>query len=167
MVGFDVPFTFLATGVLGWRARGKHRDVAVGWAGLGMGVSGLAFYLQYPAWDLQYLVDPAAMPSWFGAAFLGAIMVAGIAGHWVGSRYPKALIGMAVFIALYGLVSLPIQIWVGSYAEYHAGAATMLPMDFIVFFLLAGAPASLGFAGAWYLITQDSPRPEAAPIAAK
>lgn len=160
MVGFDVPFTFLAAGVLGWRAQGQHRDVAIAWSSLGMGVSGLAFYLVYPAWDLQYLVDPAALPVWFPAAFLAGIVSAGIAGHWVGSRHPKAIAATGALMALYLLISAPIQVYVGSYAEYHAGAAALLPMDFIGFFTVAGAPATLGFAAAWYWITQSVPQRE-------
>ena len=89
MVLFDVAFSFVAAGTMGWRAKGSRPDLPLVFTGCGLAPVGLIFLERYPAWDWQYLVDPATVPDTAPAVFVGAIGVAAVAGHKVGSRSIK------------------------------------------------------------------------------
>ena len=130
---FDIPFAFVVGGALGWRAPGRP-DVAMGVVGLAVGVPGLAFLQRYPAWDWQYLFDPAEVADLPVYGMLSAaILVAGAAGHSVGRRRPGWVAAGAVGVALYALLSLPRTLYVGDFAAWQSGKAAFLPLDFLVF----------------------------------
>ena len=123
MVLFDIPFAFLAGGALGWRAKGRRPELAVLFAGVGVAVPGLAFLEAYPDWDLQYLVDPAALPVGMFAAFAATCLLSGFLGHKVGHKNPKVLIALAGALGVFLLVTLPRTLHVGDRAAYLAGDA--------------------------------------------
>jgi hypothetical protein len=133
VVLFDVSFAFVAAAGIGWRADGGCRDLALFYVGAGVCVPGLAFLERYPAWDVQYFVDPGALPVGTSAAFALAVLVAGAAGHWVGSQSARAVYGAAGLLALYGVVTLPRTLAVGDMAAWTAGTAEILPLHFLQF----------------------------------
>jgi len=133
MVLFDISFAFVAAAGIGWRADGGCRDLALFYVGAGVGVPGLAFLERYPAWDWQYLVDPAVVPFGASAAFALAIMVAGASGHWVGSQSRNGFIAAAAALGLFGLVTLPRTLAVGDMNAWAAGTAEILPVHFLLF----------------------------------
>lgn len=133
MVLFDIPFGFLAGGVIGWRAQGRRRDLALIYGGLGLGVPALAYLEVYPGWDWQYLLDPTAMPPGTGAIFVLLVLLAALIGHEVGARRPKVLAWLFGFLVLYLLVSLPRIIHVGDLASWQAGGGFRLPWHFLLF----------------------------------
>ena len=133
MVLFDVGFSFVAAGTMAWRAKGTRPDLPLVFTGCGLAPVGLIFLERYPAWDWQYLVDPATTPDITPALFVGAIGVAAVAGHKVGSRSVKPIAVAAGLLGLFCLVLIKQLLFVGTYAQYHAGEAALLPMDFLVF----------------------------------
>ena len=48
MVGFDIPFAFVAAGALSWRYRAHNTSLPLLYAGAGVAVPGLAFMEKYP-----------------------------------------------------------------------------------------------------------------------
>jgi len=135
VVLFDISFAFVAAAGIGWRADGGCRDLALFYVGAGVCGPGLAFLERYPAWDVQYLIDPAMLPMGAPAAFAIAVMVAGAAGHWVGTRSPVAVAVAAVGLAVFGLVTLPRTLAVGDMAAWSAGTSEILPAHFVLFSL--------------------------------
>ena len=103
--------------------------------GAGGCAPGLAFLERYPAWDLQYLADPASLPEVTPALFAMAVMVAGAAGHWAGSRSRAALVASAAALGVFGLVTLPRTLVVGDMVAWSQGTAEVLPAHFIGFAL--------------------------------
>ncbi len=133
MVGFDIPFAFVAAGALSWRSEGKRPDLAMLMGTAGIAVPALAYLEGYPDWDLQYLVDPATLPPGAPALFMLAIAVAAYAGTKVGACCPKWLLGgVGVLVAIL-IGTLPRTIAVGTYAQYHAGEAPPMGMDWLMF----------------------------------
>ena len=133
MVGFDIPFAFVAAGALNWRAEGQRPDLAMLMGTAGVAVPGLAYLEKYPAWDLQYFVDPATLPPGTPALFMCAIALAAYAGTKVGACCPKWLLaGVGVLVAVL-IGTLPRTLAVGTYAQYHAGEAPMIGLDWLVF----------------------------------
>jgi hypothetical protein len=133
MVLFDVGFSFVAAGTMAWRAKGTRPDLPLVFTGCGLAPVGLIFLERYPAWDWQYLVDPATVPDIAPALFVGAIGVAAVAGHKVGSRSVKPIAVAAGLLGLFCLVLIKQMLFVGTYAEFHAGGGIHIPMEFIVF----------------------------------
>ncbi len=133
MVGFDIPFAFVAAGALNWRAEGKRPDLAMLMGTAGVAVPGLAYLEKYPDWDWQYLVDPATLPDGMSALFMFAITLAAYAGMKVGPCCPKWILGgVGVLVAIL-VATLPRTLHVGTYAQYHAGEAPMITMDWLIF----------------------------------
>jgi hypothetical protein len=147
MVGFDIPFAFVASGLLSYRAQGKRPDLAMLYVGAGVAVPGLAFLERYPDWDWQYFVDPASLPDGAAALFVCAIMFAGWAGTKVGVCCPKWVIVVAGLLGVFCLVTIPRTLHVGSRAEYLAGEAPFIGVDWLLFglpwFLISGLVAAL------------------------
>jgi hypothetical protein len=160
MVLFDVPFAFVAAGLIGWRAQGRRFDLALACSALAVGVPGLAFLGSYPDWDWQYFVDASVFPAWFPAVFLGCVMLAGAAGHWVGAKWPKGTLISAVLLLIYTLVCTKRTLYVGDLASYEAGTAPLLPTEFLLFsgawFSFAGAV----LLGCWILASREGPMPK-------
>ena len=144
---FDISFAFVAAAGIGWRADGSCRDLALFYAGAGVAVPGLAFLERYPAWDWQYLVDPSVVPVGASAGFALAVLSAGAAGHWVGSKSRNALIAAAGLLGLFGLVTLPRTLAVGDLSQWTSGTAEILPMHFLLFAApwMAGSGALLAW----------------------
>jgi len=142
MVGFDIPFAFVAAGALNWRANGERTDLAMLYTGTGVAVPGLAFVEKYPDWDWQYFVDPNTLPVGAPAMFLLAVMLSGWAGAKAGACCPKWILGVAGLLVVFVGVTLPRTLHVGTYAEYMAGEAPLISTDWLVFgipwFLIAG-----------------------------
>jgi hypothetical protein len=158
MVFFDVGYAFVSAGALGWRAKGGRRDLALLYVGTGVLPAGLAFLEGYPDWDWQYLVDPATLPSGAPAAFAGAIMLAGLAGHWLGGRSKKGLIAAAAALGLFGLVTIQRTVYVGDLAAWEAGTAELLPMHWLIFSAPWMTASALLFGLFFYLAGQpDKP----------
>ena len=133
MVGFDIPFAFVAAGALNWRAEGKRPDLAMLMGTAGVAVPGLAYLEKYPDWDWQYLVDPTTLPYGMPALFMCAITLAAYAGTKVGPCRPRwILAGLGVLIAVL-VGTLPRTLAVGTYAQYHAGEAPMIGMEWLRF----------------------------------
>ena len=135
MVVFDIGFAFVASGVLGWRARGQRPALSLTYAGLGVLAPGLAFLTVYPAWDWQYLVDPATLPSGVGAVFAVSVLGAALAGHRVGARHPRVLVGSTILFGIYSLLSIPRMLRVGTFEQWTAGEAPWVGMEFVLFAL--------------------------------
>ena len=133
MVGFDIPYVFVAAGLFGWRLKGKRPEIALLYSGLGVAVPGLAYLHAYPDWDWQYFVDPGTLPVTISAWFALAVLGSGFLGHWVGSRSPKGLLPVAVGLAIFGLATLPRTLYVGTRAEFMAEQAELLPTEFLLF----------------------------------
>ena len=142
MVGFDIPFAFVAAGTLSWRAQGRRPDLAMLYVGAGIAVPGLAFLEAYPDWDWQYFVDSTSLPMGTSAIFCGLLMIAGWAGQKAGACCPKVVVAVAALLGVFSLVTLPRTLYVGDRAAYLADQAAFLPMSFIVFsipwFVLSG-----------------------------
>jgi hypothetical protein len=123
MVGFDIPFAFVAAGALNWRAQGKRPDLAMLMGTAGVAVPGLAYLERFPDWDLQYFVDPSTLPMGMSAVFMLAITLSAYAGMKVGPCCPKwILAGLGVMVAVL-IGTLPRTLAVGKFADYHACAA--------------------------------------------
>ena len=133
MVGFDIPFAFVAAGALNWRAEGKRPDLAMLMGTAGVAVPGLAYLEKYPDWDWQYLVDPATLPIGMPALFMCAITISAYIGMKIGPSKPKWILGgVGVLVAIL-IATLPRTLAVGTYAEYHAGQAPQITMDWLIF----------------------------------
>jgi hypothetical protein len=143
MVGFDIPFAFVASGLLTSRARGQRPDLAMLYCGAGVAVPGLAFLEKYPDWDWQYFVDPNSLPIGSSALFLTAIMCAGWAGTKVRAHSLKWVWAVAGLLGLFCLFTLPRTLHVGTIAQYQAGEAPFISLDWLIFglpwFAISGA----------------------------
>jgi hypothetical protein len=133
MVGFDIPFAFVAAGALNWRAGGKRPDLAMLFGTAGVAVPGLAFLERYPDWDWQYLVDPATLPLGMPALFMCAITLAAYAGTKLGPKHPRSLLAGLGLLGLILVGTLPRTLALGTYAQYHAGEAPMMSIDWLIF----------------------------------
>jgi hypothetical protein len=136
MVGFDIPFAFVAAGALSWHYKGARPELPMLYAGAGVAVPGLAFAEKYPAWDWQYFIEPSQLPVGATALFAASVIVAGYLGTKAGQCCPKWIIAIAALLGIFGLITLPRTLYLGSYAEFSAGTAPMLGADFLAF----GAP---------------------------
>ena len=133
MVGFDIPFAFVASGALSWRAQGKRPELPLLYAGAGIAPPGVVYLAKYPDWDWQYLVDPTTVPLWAPAAFLTAIMIAAYAGLKAGSCCPKWVAIGAGLLGIFLLATLDRTLHLGTYAQYHAGEAPLADLSFLTF----------------------------------
>ena len=156
MVLFDISSAFLVGGAIGWRARGKRRDLAMTAAGLGIAVPGLAFLEAFPDWDWQYILDPAGLPPGVPAIFVALIMCAALLGHWTGQRSVRSLIGAAAVFGIYCLWSLPRIPYVGTRAEFLAGEAPLFPMSFLMLLAAVGGAAVAVLATCWILAVRTA-----------
>ena len=118
---------------MAWRAKGTRPELPLVFTGCGLAPVGLVFLDRYPAWDWQYLVDPANTPDVTPALFVGAIGLAALAGHKVGASSARWIAVAAGLLGLFCLVLIKPLLYVGTYAEYQAGEAALLPMEFLVF----------------------------------
>ena len=133
MVGFDIPFAFVAAGTLSWRYRTHHTSLPLLYAGAGVAVPGLAFMEKYPDWDWQYFVDPANLPIGTPAIFAATVIVCGQLGAWAGKRRPK-LVGLAgILLAVFTLATMHRTWHIGTREEYLSGTAPTLGADFLLF----------------------------------
>ena len=133
MVGFDIPFAFVAAGAMTWRYDGARPELPLLYAGAGVAVPGLAFMEKYPEWDWQYFVDPTALPVGTPAIFAATVILAGYFGTKAGKRHPKVVASVAMLLAVFTLVTLPRTWHLGTKAEYLAGTAPTLGADFLLF----------------------------------
>ncbi len=147
MVGIDVPFAFLAAGAIGRRGHGATRALA--YAGLGVAVPGLVFLQAWPAWDVHYLFEVDTVPAWGPAAFTAAVLVAGLAGHRWGARRPRLLLAVAGLLGGLSALTWHQTLHVGTYADYVAGTAPLLPGAFLA--TLGGVGVLSGAGLAWCL----------------
>ena len=92
MVGFDIPFAFVAAGAMSWRYKGARPELPVLYAGAGVAVPGLAFLEKYPDWDLQYFVAASSLPVGSYAIFAAIVVLMGYLGVLCGPRYPKLIL---------------------------------------------------------------------------
>lgn len=136
MVGFDIPFAFVAAGTLSWRYKGARPEIPMLYAGAGVAVPGLAFAEKYPAWDWQYFIDPVHLPEGATALFAAAVMIAGYLGTRAGECCPKWVAIVSGLLGLFTLITMPRTLYLGTYDEYLAGTAPMLGAEFLAF----GAP---------------------------
>jgi hypothetical protein len=133
MVGFDIPFAFVAAGALNWRAQGKRPDLAMLMGTAGVAVPGLAYLERFPDWDLQYFVDPSTLPMGMSAVFMLAITLSAYAGMKVGPCCPKWILGGLGLLVAILIGTIPRTLAVGTYAQYHAGEAPTMGMDWLMF----------------------------------
>ncbi len=133
MVGFDIPFAFVAAGALSWRYRAQNTNFPLLYAGAGVAVPGLAFMEKYPAWDWQYFVDPNTLPIGAPAIFAAIVILCGHLGEWAGKQQPKIVGGVGILLALFTIATLPRTWHIGTREEYLAGTAPTLGTDFLVF----------------------------------
>lgn len=130
MVLFDVPSAFVAAGVLSRRA-GRAGPARV-FVGLGMAPAAVAFFEAWPAWDTHYLVEPDRLPAGMGGLLVLAVVLAGEAGIRLCKR-PLLLAGVGL-ATLAGNLATGARLWrVGSRAAFRAGAAPVLPREFVAF----------------------------------
>jgi len=155
MVIFDIGAAFVVGGAIGWRAEGRRRDLALAAAGLGVAAPGLVFLEVYPDWDWQYLLDPSTLPPGVPAIFVTAVLLAALAGHWVGTRSTKGLLGAAGLFGIYCLISLPRIPYVGTRTQYFADQAPLLPPTFLILLAAVGAGALAVFARCWVLVERS------------
>jgi hypothetical protein len=149
MVIFDIATSFITGAAIGIRAQGERRDLALLAGGLGMGVPGLFFLERYRDWDWQYIFDPTTLPYGVPALFVMFVLLASVAGHYVGSRQPKVLPVSLVLFVIYVACFWHQTLYVGSYAEYHAGSAQFLPAGFLWDLALLGPPGAIVLALCW------------------
>jgi hypothetical protein len=133
MVGFDIPFSFVAAGTLSWRYRGARPDLPILYAGAGVAVPGLAFLERFPDWDCQYFVDASTLPLGFPAIFAAVVIIAGYLGARAGACCPKVVAGVAALLGLFTIVTAPRTAHIGTLAEYSAGTAPTLGAPFLSF----------------------------------
>ena len=133
MLAFDIPFAFVAAGALSWRYPEGRADVPLLFVGAGVAAPGLAFLDKYPDWDLQYFVDPSALPIGATGMFAGAVILMGWLGAKAGRSRPRVVAIMAALLVLFTVVTLPRTGHVGTRAEYLAGTAPALGLDFLTF----------------------------------
>jgi len=133
MVGFDIPFAFVAAGALSWRYKGARPELPLLYAGAGVAVPGLAFMEKYPVWDWQYFVDPSTLPIGTPAMFAAIVMMAGYLGTKAGKCCPRVVAGVAGLLGLFTLFTWPRTWHMGTKEEYLAGTAATLGSEFLVF----------------------------------
>jgi hypothetical protein len=133
MVGFDIPFAFVAAGAMTWRYGKDRQDLPMLFAGAGVAVPGLAFLAAYPDWDWQYFVDPMTLPVAAPAIFAATVILCGYLGAWCGACCPKVVAAVAAGLALFTVATLPRTLHVGTRAEYLAGTAPTVGADFLLF----------------------------------
>ena len=133
MVGFDIPFAFVAAGAMSWRYHGARPELPLLYASAGVAVPGLAFMEKYPEWDWQYFVDPAALPVGTPAIFAATVVLAGYLGTKAGKSRPKLIGIVAILLALFTIATWPRTWHLGTKTEYLAGTAPPLGTEFLVF----------------------------------
>ena len=133
MLAFDIPFAFVAAGALSWRYPKGRADIPLLFAGAGVAAPGLAFLEKYPDWDLQYFVDPSALPNGSFGMFAAAVVLMGWLGAKAGRDHPKVLAAMAGLLTIFTVATLPRTLHMGTRAEYLAGTAPTLGLDFLAF----------------------------------
>ncbi len=137
MVGMDVPLAWVAGGIIGRRAAGRRPDISLVFAGFGLGPAGLYFLCRWPAWDTHYLLGddlPPAVVPLFSMALLGAALLAHLRGT------SNRAIGAGLLVVLASILLAPGRmLHVGSWGEWSRGAAPLLPGEFLLALLLAGA----------------------------
>ena len=133
MVGFDIPFAFIAAGALTWRYEGQRPELPLLYAGAGVAVPGLAFMEKYPEWDWQYFVDPSTLPVGTPAIFGAVVIIAGYLGIKAGKCCPKLVALVAGLLLMFTLATLPRTWHLGTKAEYLAGTAPTLGAEFLSF----------------------------------
>ena len=133
MVGFDIPFAFVAAGAMSWRYKGARPELPLLYASAGVAVPGLAFMEKYPEWDWQYFVDPTTLPIGTPAIFAAAVVLAGYLGAKAGKSRPKIVALVASLLGIFTLATLPRTWHLGTKAEYLAGTAPTLGAEFLVF----------------------------------
>ena len=153
MVIFDVATAFLVGGGIAWRTGGKRRDLALTAAGIGVAAPGLVFLEVYRDWDWQYLFDPDVLPPGVPAIFITVVLLAALAGHWVGGRSIKGLAAAAGVFGVYCAISLPRIPYVGTREQYFADEAPFLPMNFLILLAAVGA-AAVAVMGACFLLAE-------------
>ncbi len=157
MVLFDIPYAFFAGGVIGWRAGGRRRDLALAYGAFGIAVPGTAFLEVYPGWDWQYMVDPATVPAGASAVFAGAVMASAVLGHALVSKRPRALAALLAGLLVYLAASIPTMIHVGDMASWAAGGGFQLPWHFLVFSTVLMGASGVLFAWCWHRAAQSDP----------
>ena len=133
MVGFDIPFAFVAAGAMSWRYEGARPELPVLYAGAGVAVPGLAFLEKYPDWDLQYFVAASSLPVGSYAVFAAVVVLMGYLGVLCGPRYPKVILGAAAGLLAFTVWTWPRTWHIGTLEEYLAGTAPTLGADFFAF----------------------------------
>ncbi len=157
MVLFDIPYAFLAGGLIGWRGRGLRLDLALIYGAFGVGVPALAFLERYPDWDWQYLLDATKLPAGAGAVFVLLVLLGAALGHRAGHRRPGLLIAAGALLLLHQALSFPRAIHVGTLASWKAGGGFLMPGHFLLFSTLLMGASLLLFIGCWHLAGLASP----------
>ena len=133
MVGFDIPFAFVAAGALSWRYSEQHSSMPLLYASAGVAVPGLAFMEKFPEWDWQYFVDPSSLPVGAPAIFAATVIVCGHLGALAGKRLPKLVGAVGILLGIFTIATWPRTWHIGTRAEYLAGTAPTLGTEFLVF----------------------------------
>ena len=135
MVGFDIPFSFVAAGALSWRYKGRRPELPLLYASAGVAVPGLAFLERFPDWDVQYFVDASTLPVGTPAIFAATVIIAGYLGAKCGACCPRVVAVVAGLLGLFTLATAPRTAHIGTLAEYSAGTAPTLGPAFLAFAL--------------------------------
>lgn len=149
-VPFDVVLSFGIGLAAAWTARvqleAAASPVANRWFVALLLFQGLLFcplgaylYAVHPGWSLNYLVDPAALPGWFGPVAIVAYAAFAVAGWLVGAREVRRgragrvltfVAGVLAVLALMLLVFATRFWWVGPFEAFGGAdrAAAMRPI---------------------------------------
>jgi hypothetical protein len=133
MVGFDIPFSFVAAGALTWHYKGRRPELPLLYATAGVAVPGLAFLEKYPDWDCQYFVEAATLPIGSFAVFGALVILAGYLGTRIGASHPRVIAGVAALLGVFTAITAPRTAHIGTFAEYSAGTAPTLGAPFLEF----------------------------------
>jgi hypothetical protein len=126
---------------------------------------GQLFDLYFHDWQWQYFLTPVE-PA-YSMLFIMAMLGGGLLGFELtkaalaaGNKRNALLVALVplVFTALYSAVFFRRVLWVGSYAEWSAGTATLMPMHGSFMMLLGSTGAYLGFA-IWRWVLRPPPAP--------
>ncbi len=123
----DLFVAFLVGGIIGHRAGGARRTLAVIFALIGVGLPALLMMLWWPDWYLHYHLNPGSWILAVWGVLVGCFVILALLGHAVVPGRPVLLPVVGVAVSTYFLSTLGRTLKVGTHAQWVSG--TIGPMD--------------------------------------